>query len=169
MNLYIKKALLIKAIFIGLLSFTLTSNNSFYAQEPNQPGDKAKEESAEEQAFENDEANNEDEADEENGAQAGESTTEEEETETEAPDQNLQARKIQEHKQSPAYIVLGRKLTDNEKEVYKGLTVRELKDQLLYKEQRLVVVRALLAVGEGSNSKEILEKWVDSKPKMLRN
>ncbi|GEM_PF-2176356 len=65
--------------------------------------------------------------------------------------------RIQLDKKSAAYQVLGRKLTLNERELYGDLNAKELEDQLLYKEYKLVVVRALLAVGEGETIKKVLE------------
>lgn len=85
----------------------------------------------------------------------GEETEEAQEPEEEQINKELQDRKKE--KQSAAYIVLGRELTKAEKDLYGGLTVAEIKSELLHREQRLVVVRALLAVGEGESIKEVLE------------
>ena len=60
-------------------------------------------------------------------------------------------------KRGPGYQVLGRKLTENERELYGDLSVKELKDQLLHKEYKLVIVRALLAIGDENSVKEVLE------------
>ncbi len=62
-----------------------------------------------------------------------------------------------EAKKDIAYEVLGRKLTSQEKELYGNLSAEELKNQLLYKEQTLVIVRALLVIGEGKDSGDILQ------------
>ena len=64
---------------------------------------------------------------------------------------------LPEAKKSSAYEVLGRKLTPQEKDLYGDLSAEELKNQLLYKEQTLVIVRALLIIGEGKDSGEILQ------------
>ena len=50
-----------------------------------------------------------------------------------------------------AYEVLGRKLTEQEKDLYGDLDATTLKDQLAHREQRLIIVRALIAVGEDSD------------------
>jgi len=60
-------------------------------------------------------------------------------------------------KVSAAYEVLGRALTDAEKDLYEGLDPKELKQELLPKEQRLVIARALLALGEGQNVEVVLK------------
>lgn len=65
----------------------------------------------------------------------------------------------------PAYKVLGRKLTPQEKTLYGNLDADELKNQLLYKEQTLVIVRALLVIGESKEVKEILEILPNTKLK----
>lgn len=64
---------------------------------------------------------------------------------------------VERKKDSAAYEVLGRNLTQAEEDLYGDLTSEEIKNELLHREQRLVVVRALLAVGEAKIVKEILE------------
>lgn len=66
---------------------------------------------------------------------------------------------------TPAYKVLGRKLTTQEKALYGTLDIEELKSQLLYKEETLVIVRALLVIGEGKDAKEILDILPNTKLK----
>lgn len=68
-------------------------------------------------------------------------------------DQKLEQRTV---KQSPAYQVLGRELTQKEKDQYEGSSTEEIKNQLLYKEQKLVIVRALIDVGESDDVSKIL-------------
>ena len=63
----------------------------------------------------------------------------------------------------PGYKVLGRKLTEAERALYKDED--SVKAALLHKEQKLVVVRALLAVGESKNIKEIVDLVVLDKLK----
>lgn len=67
-------------------------------------------------------------------------------------------------KQSSAYETLGRKLTEKEKKLYQDSSPEELKSQLLYKEQKLVIVRSLLAVGEGESIKDVLKILPQTKP-----
>lgn len=57
-----------------------------------------------------------------------------------------------------AYKVLGRQLTNAEKSNYESLDEEELKNQRLHIEQRLVIVRALISIGEGDEVEEILKK-----------
>ena len=77
-----------------------------------------------------------------------------EETEEPAKESETQTRV---DKKSAAYQVLGRKLTPNEKELYDDLNAKDLENQLLHKEYKLVIVRALLAIGEEENIKTVLE------------
>lgn len=84
-----------------------------------------------------------------------EETTEEVTEEEPEVEKEILDRKKEKH--SAAYVVLGRELTKAEKQLYDGLTVAEIKSELLHREQRLVIVRALLAVGEGESVKDVLE------------
>lgn len=68
-------------------------------------------------------------------------------------------------KRSVALEVLGRKLTEPELDLYGDLDAKQLKQELLHKEIRLVIVRALIAVGEEKNIKDILEIYTVSKLK----
>ena len=76
-------------------------------------------------------------------------------------------------KDSPSMIVLGRKLTKREKDAYLNLErdqkVEALKNDILPREQQLVIVRALLAVGEAEDSKKILEYVYLSEAKTYEN
>src|SRR3989338_6798647 len=76
------------------------------------------------------------------------------EEDTDEPDDTEQNVQI---KQSPAYTVLGRKLTEHEREVYSDASPGQIKDQLLYKEYKLVIVRAILALGERESINQALE------------
>lgn len=69
---------------------------------------------------------------------------------------NHEAARVDEN--SPAHRVLGRQLTAAEHENYGKLDEISLENQLLYKEQRLVIVRALVAIGEGDDVEAILNK-----------
>ncbi len=161
MILTLKKPLIIKFV-VGIMCTALTFNNNLFAQEQNET-----EKTLEQRAFEVEETPNQEETEEpidnNEEEQTEESVAGEEEAKDDSKEEHIELRK-QEH--STAYNVLGRELTKNEKSLrYNELSGSELKSQVLYKEQRLVIVRALLALGEGNNSKEILEKWTDSKPK----
>lgn len=59
-------------------------------------------------------------------------------------------------KQNPAYEVLGRKLSEQEKDIYGKLSAKEIKEQLLHREQKLVLVRAAVATGASEDLEEIL-------------
>ncbi len=160
MILTLKKPLIIK-LAVGIMCTALTFNNNLFAQEQDET-----EKTLEQRAFEVDETPNQEETEEpidNNEEEQTEESTDDETDEADSKEEHVELRK-KEH--STAYNVLGRELTKGEKSLrYNELSESELKSQLLYKEQRLVVVRALLALGEGNNSKEILEKWTDSKPK----
>src|SRR3990167_5553720 len=56
----------------------------------------------------------------------------------------------------PVYNVLGRKLTNAEKSLYTDATEDDIKNGLLHKEQRLVIVRALVSIGEGDDARNVL-------------
>ena len=60
-------------------------------------------------------------------------------------------------RQNPAYEVLGRKLTRVEQEAHGNLSKNDLKNSILHREQRLVAVRALIAVGASKDIKEIID------------
>lgn len=62
------------------------------------------------------------------------------------------------YEDSPAYKVLGRHLTDAEEENYGSLDEEGLKNQRLHIEQRLVIVRALISIGEGNEVEDVLNK-----------
>ena len=66
----------------------------------------------------------------------------------------------EEEKANASHEVLGRKLTTKEQNLYLNLTredkVDAFKNDILPREQNLVVVRALIAVGESGNATEIL-------------
>jgi len=59
---------------------------------------------------------------------------------------------------NPAYRVLGRNLTDAERILYPEESEEGIKNYVLYKEQRLVIVRALGAIGESSAIPIVLER-----------
>ena len=60
-------------------------------------------------------------------------------------------------KQNPAYEVLGRELTRKEQDLYGNVNKEELKSSLLHREQRLVAVRALVAIGASEDIREIID------------
>lgn len=64
-------------------------------------------------------------------------------------------------KSSASQIVLCRKLTNREKDLFVNLSredkISAIKNDILPREQRLVAVRALLAIGEGKHATEILK------------
>ena len=62
-----------------------------------------------------------------------------------------------------AYNILGRELTSKEKDLYANLGEEDIKDELLSRELRLVVVRAIIAVGEPGSIDKILAVWPMSK------
>lgn len=68
-----------------------------------------------------------------------------------------------EEKHSAAYDVLGRELTSKEKDEYHNATEEEIKNGLLSREQRLVVVRALIEEGESASASKVLAVWPMSK------
>jgi hypothetical protein len=59
---------------------------------------------------------------------------------------------------TPAYRVLGRNLTETESKLYQDQSEEAIKNYVLYKEQRLVIVRALGAVGEINAIDKVLER-----------
>lgn len=132
-------------IFLSIISLLLSFNSYCFAQE----GTKNQLERKPNKA--NDKGNDKDTDIIDNAIEADD-TTDEGQEEPQAQEQTEQ--KAEKH--STAYLVLGRELTKQEKDLYADLGANELKDELLHKEQRLVVVRALLAVGEGDSIKEVL-------------
>lgn len=68
---------------------------------------------------------------------------------------NISYAAIENSTETASYIVLGRKLTDKEGVLYKNLNeeekVQAIKNDILSREQNLVAVRSLLAVGEADN------------------
>lgn len=64
-----------------------------------------------------------------------------------------------EEKKSAAYQVLGRELTSREKDLYGDLRAKELAGELLPKEQKLVLVRALIVIGEPMIAEKVLQVW----------
>lgn len=60
-------------------------------------------------------------------------------------------------KQNPAYEILGRELSRKEQELYSNLSKEELKNSILHREQRLVAVRALVAIGASEDIREIID------------
>lgn len=76
-------------------------------------------------------------------------------------------RQIEEDKDH-AYEVLGRGLTKREKEAHGQLSEEALKRNILPREQKLVLVRALLAVGAGEHAREILNIFPLSELKTFR-
>ena len=62
--------------------------------------------------------------------------------------------------ETASYVVLGRKLTDKESVLYENLNrdqkIQAIKNDILSREQSLVAVRALLAVGEADNTNLVL-------------
>lgn len=70
-------------------------------------------------------------------------------TTTEVEDKN-------EESKNPAFEVLGRKLTKPEKLLYGNLGAEGIKNALLHKEQRLVIVRAVVATGNSNDAGKVL-------------
>ena len=60
-------------------------------------------------------------------------------------------------KYSAAYKVLCRELTKAEKDTCPDCTAKDIKDQFLHREKGLVAVRALLVIGAGEKTEEILD------------
>lgn len=75
-----------------------------------------------------------------------------------APTEEAAESKPTQEEDSAAYKVLGRELTDAEQENYGSLDEEGLKNQRLHIEQRLVIVRALISIGEGDEVEDILNK-----------
>lgn len=143
-----KKTFLIHTLFIAVLCLVFNCSFASYAQEDS-PGDISKDEHDMERQLQND-----DEADE------PEAVSEEDESDS----------AIAERKESvdPAYEVLGRKLTSAEKSIYSDATKEDIKNGLLHKEQRLVIVRALVAIGEGDDARNVLRLMTISELKTFR-
>lgn len=76
---------------------------------------------------------------------------------------NLQARV---HPKTPAYLVLGRQLTKKEIAAYgKNLTKEDIIRQFLPKESKLVIIRAVITIGEAKNATEIVQRLYFPEPK----
>lgn len=86
-------------------------------------------------------------------AQDGNESTGEEDTE-----EAEEVKKPSTDEDSAAYRVLGRQLTDAEESNFGSLDEEGLKNQRLHIEQRLVIVRALISIGEGDEVEDILNK-----------
>ena len=71
-------------------------------------------------------------------------------------------------KPSIPYEVLGRKLTEQERDLSGDLDAKDLTGELVHREQRLIVVRALIAVGESENIEEILSILPQTKLKTFK-
>lgn len=76
------------------------------------------------------------------------------------------ASKTRKIKPSNAYLVLGREFTAGEKDLYLDLTVDEIGRELLYREQNLVIVRALITIGAVKSIDFVLKSMplTESKP-----
>lgn len=67
-------------------------------------------------------------------------------------------------KQSNVFLVLGRELTSQERDLYSDATIEELKN-LLPNEQKLVVVRALIGIGQAQCIDLVLNSMPITEPK----
>ncbi|MBI3591391.1 MAG: hypothetical protein HY094_08470 [Candidatus Melainabacteria bacterium] len=139
MNSKPKKLLLVQFVLASIFCFVLSINNVSFAQGENPSTNTGN--TTTEKKLQKDLENVDD-----NG------NTPEESNETAEPTVEEPAKE----KSSTAYEVLGRKLTEQERDLYSDLDAKTLRDQLVPREQRLIVVRALIAVGESENIEEIL-------------
>ncbi len=68
-----------------------------------------------------------------------------------------------ENEDTPAYRVLGRSLTDTEEKNYGNLDEEGIKNQILFKETKLVAVRALSAIGEEDEIEKVVSAPLPAK------
>ena len=144
----LKKTFLIHILFTVILCLVFNYSFASFAQEDS-PGDNTKNGHEMERQLEL----NDDEDDE------SEPTGEDE------PDTTTMERK---ESVDPVYEVLGRKLTKAERSLYADATKDDIKNGLLHKEQRLVIVRALVAIGEGDDARNVLRLMTISELKTYR-
>ncbi len=145
----LKKTFLIHILFTVILCLVFNCSFASFAQEDS-PGGNAKNGHEMERELELNDDGDDD---------AGPADADEE------PDATTMKRK---ESGDPVYEVLGRKLTNAEKSLYADATEDDIKNGLLHKEQRLVIVRALVAIGEGDDARNVLRLMTVSELKTYR-